>query len=334
MVAIVLATKATIATTATINMKNLLTILALFVLAFSAMAQQDAQYTQFMFNKIVFNPAYAGSHEGACFSGIYRTQWVNLEGAPTSQNLSFHTAFFHKRVGFGINIHHDNIGPTNIWNYAMMYAYRTKIGKGDLSFGVQGQIRDYQVNWQEVTAVHSGDVLQGFRADSKLIPNFGFGVYYGHENFFAGVSMPHLLNNDLTFQFDGNIQNSDFSRERRHLFAMGGLILPVSDIIKLKPAFLVKYVANAPFDMDLHAGVIFYDRINVGATYRIGGFRGNAGESIDFVLQLLITEKLKLGLAYDYTLSDIRTFQSGTYELMLEYCLISKQRGTTNPRFF
>ena len=146
--------------------------------------------------------------------------------------------------------------------------------------------------------------------------------------------MPHLLNNDLTFQYDGNIQNSDYSSEQRHLFAMGGLMLPVSDIIKIKPAFLLKYTPNAPLDIDLHAGVVFYDKINVGATYRIGGFQGNAGESIDFVLQLLITQRLKLGLAYDFTLSDIRNYQSGTYELMLEYCLVSKQRGTTNPRFF
>ena len=115
---------------------------------------------------------------------------------------------------------------------------------------------------------------------------------------------------------------------------MAGLILPVSDAIKLKPAMLVKYAPNAPVDIDLHGGVIFYDKVNVGATYRIGGFDGNAGESIDFVLQMVFTERIKVGIAYDYTLSDIRTYQSGSYEIMAEYCLISKQRGSTNPRFF
>ena len=315
-------------------MRNLFTILALFVLACSATAQQDAQYTQFMFNKIAFNPAYAGSHKAPCLSGIYRTQWVNLEGAPVSQNFNFHMPLFHNRIGIGLSVHHDRIGPTNTWNYAMQYAYRVKIGGGDLSFGVQGQIRDYQVDWQGLTAVHSGDALYGFREETKLIPNFGFGIYYGHDNFYAGVSMPRLLNNDLTFQYDGNIQNSDFSREARHFFGMAGLILPISDAIKLKPAALVKVAPNSPFDMDLHGGVIFYDKVNVGATYRIGGFQGNAGESIDFVLQLILSERLKIGLAYDYTLSDIRTYQNGTYELMVEYCMHSKQRGSTNPRFF
>ena len=315
-------------------MRYLFTILALLVLALSANAQQDAQYTQFMFNKVAFNPAYAGSHKAPCLSGIYRTQWVNLDGAPVSQNVNFHMPLFNNRVGIGLSIYHDDIGPTNTWNYAMQYAYRVKIAGGDLSFGVQGQIRDYQVDWREVKSVHSGDALFGFREDSKLIPNFGFGIYYDRENFYAGVSMPRLLNNDLTFQYDGNIQNSDFAREERHFFGMAGFILPTSDAIKLKPALLVKYAPNAPLDIDLHAGVIFYDKLNIGATYRVGGFQGNAGESIDFILQMVFTERLKAGIAYDYTLSDIRTYQSGTYELMLEYCIHSKQRGTTNPRFF
>ncbi len=315
-------------------MRYLFTILVLLVLVLSANAQQDAQYTQFMFNKIAFNPAYAGSHKAPCLSGIYRTQWVNLDGAPVSQNVNFHMPLFNNRVGIGLSIYHDDIGPTNTWNYAMQYAYRTKVGGGDLSFGVQGQIRDYQVDWREVKSVHSGDALFGFREDSKLIPNFGFGIYYDRENFYAGVSMPRLLNNDLTFQYDGNIQNSDFAREERHFFGMAGFILPTSDAIKLKPALLVKYAPNAPLDIDLHAGVIFYDKLNIGATYRVGGFQGNAGESIDFILQMVFTERLKAGIAYDYTLSDIRTYQSGTYELMLEYCIHSKQRGSTNPRFF
>jgi len=260
-------------------MRYLFTILVLLVLVLSANAQQDAQYTQFMFNKIAFNPAYAGSHKAPCLSGIYRTQWVNLDGAPVSQNVNFHMPLFNNRVGIGLSIYHDDIGPTNTWNYAMQYAYRTKVGGGDLSFGVQGQIRDYQVDWREVKSVHSGDALFGFREDSKLIPNFGFGIYYDRENFYAGVSMPRLLNNDLTFQYDGNIQNSDFAREERHFFGMAGFILPTSDAIKLKPALLVKYAPNAPLDIDLHAGVIFYDKLNIGATYRVGGFQGNAGES-------------------------------------------------------
>lgn len=315
-------------------MKNLFTVIA-FLWGFGvSLAQQDVQYTQFMFNKIAFNPAYAGSHETPCFSGIYRTQWVNLEGAPVSQSLNFHTPIFGNRVGLGLAIHHDKIGPTNTWNYSMMYAYRMKIGSGNLSLGIQGQIRDYRVDWREITAVNAGDALFGFGEESKLIPNFGIGAYYGQDNFYVGVSVPRLLSNDLTFQYDGNIQNSDFSKEERHVYAMGGLIIPISSSIKLKPAVLFKYATNAPIDLDLHGGLIFFDKINIGATYRVGGFEGSGGESIDFVLQMILSDRIKAGIAYDYTLSEIRNYQSGTYELMLEYCLVSKQKGNTNPRFF
>jgi type IX secretion system PorP/SprF family membrane protein len=296
--------------------------------------QQETQYTQFMFNKIAFNPAYAGSLAGPTFSGIYRTQWVKLEGAPISQNFSFHSPLLNNKIGIGVNIQQDKIGPTNTWNYSLMYAYRVKMDQGHISFGLQGQIRDYRVKWSDLTATHSGDVLYGAIEQSKLIPNFGMGVYFENQKFYAGLSVPRLLNGNLTFQYDGNIQNTDYAKEARHLYLTGGLILPVSKSIKLKPALLLKYVSNSPMDIDLHGGIIFYDKFNLGATYRIGGFDGNGGESVDFVMQILFSERLKMGLAYDYTLSDIRSYHSGTYELMIEYSIITKQRGATNPRFF
>ena len=315
-------------------MRKLITIIFTCCFFFQSYGQQDVQYTQFMLNKIAFNPAYAGNHNAPCFTGIYRTQWVSLEGAPISQNFSFHTPLFKNRVGLGLNLHHDKIGPTRSWYYSMMYAYRIKMNSGHLSFGMQGLIRDYRVDWSGVTAIHSGDALYGMEVESKLIPNFGIGTYFQNNSFYVGLSIPRLLNGDLTFGYDGNIQNTDYSREERHIFLMTGLILPLSSAIKFKPAALLKYTANAPFDVDLHAGLIFYDRLNLGVTYRAGGIRQSVGESIDFVLQAIFTPQIKLGLAYDYTLSKIRDFQSGSYEIMLEYCLVSKQKGTTNPRFF
>ncbi len=296
--------------------------------------QQDAQYTQFMFNKIAFNPAYAGNHNAPCFTGLYRTQWIHLEGAPISQNFSFHTSLFDNRVGLGLNLHHDKIGPTHSWYYSMMYAYRIKMKNGNLSFGVQGLIRDYRVDWNDITAIHSGDVLYGTEAESKLIPNFGIGAYFQNDFFYAGLSMPRLLNGDLTFNYENNLQNTNYSKEERHVFLMTGFVLSLNNVMKFKPAALIKYAANAPLDIDLHIGTIFYDRLHIGVTYRVGGIRKSAGESIDFVLQTVFTPRIKLGLAYDYTLSKVRDFQSGSYEIMLEYCLVSKRRGATNPRFF
>ena len=272
-------------------------LLAGIILSSKGYGQQDAQYTQFMFNKIAFNPAYAGSQDAPCFAGIYRTQWVNLEGAPTSQNFSFHAPVFNKKVGLGLNLHHDKIGPTQSWYYSMMYAYRIKMKKGNLSIGMQALIRDYQVNWQEVTAIHSGDALYGVNENSKLIPNFGIGAYYHNNSFYIGLSIPRMLNGDLTFKKDNNTSQTNYAKEEEHSFLMAGIIIPLNHTIKFKPAALIKYTPNAPLDIDLHAGIIFYDRLNLGLTYRAGGIRESVGESIDFVCQFVLSPNLKLGIS-------------------------------------
>lgn len=333
---------------------NLLTIL--LIIAWQVNAQQYVQYTQFMFNKIALNPAYAGSKQGPTISGLHRTQWVNLEGAPVSQSFSFHTPILGDKLGLGVSIHQDDIGPTNSWFYNLQYAYRIPIGKGHLAMGIQGLIRSYRVDWAEVTAIQSNDPLFGATGDHKFLPNIGLGLYYHTDQFYAGASLPRLLRGDLTFSGTA-APNADFSYEERHGLLMVGGILPINDKIKFKPDGLLKYTPNAPLDIDLHAGLIFIDLFNIGVTYRVGGTTGirrtfrtpptpsstpipitqtsnSAGESLNFILQVLFSKNLKLGLAYDYTLSQVKDFHSGTYELMLEYTFTKKPTGNTNPRFF
>ena len=337
-------------------MKKINLLAILLIVAWQAKGQQYVQYTQFMFNKIALNPAYAGSKEGPTLSGLYRTQWVKLEGAPVSQSFSFHTPILGDKLGIGVSIHHDDIGPTNSWFYNLQYAYRIPIGKGHLAMGIQGLIRSYRVDWAEVTSIQSNDPLFGTADDQKFLPNIGAGLYYHTDQFYAGVSLPRIIRGDLTF-FGSTAPNADFSSEERHgLFMVGG-IFPLGDKLKLKSDGLIKYTPNAPLDIDLHAGVVFLDLFNIGATYRIGGITGqrrvittpvtatstpsvstqtrnSAGESLDFVLQILFSKNLKLGMAYDYTLSQVKDFHSGTYELMLEYMFTEKPTGNTNPRFF
>ena len=335
--------------------KTYLAIL-LLIISTQVYGQQYVQYTQFMFNKIALNPAYAGSRGAPTLSALYRTQWVNLEGAPVSQSFSFHTPLFGDKVGLGLSVHHDDIGPTNSWFYNMLYAYRIPVAKGHLALGIQALLRSYRVDWQEVTSIHSSDPLFGSGGDVKFLPNVGVGAYYHTEHFYAGMSMPRLLKGDLTFAGSTTV-NSDYSIEERHGLLMVGGIIPLNNQVKFKADGLVKYTNNAPLDIDLHAGVVLLDLFNIGATYRLGGVTGvtrtvtapaspgatpvpviqtrdSAGESIDFILQILFSQNLKLGLAYDYTLSQVRDFHSGTYEIMLEYSLGKKQLGNTNPRFF
>ena len=157
-------------------------------------AQQDAQYTQWMFNKLSLNPAYAVSSDYACVSCLHRSQWVGLEGAPVSQSLNVRVPFFKKRAGLGLSVNHDRIGPTNSWQVSGIYAYRLDFGNDrKLGIGLQGTLRSYRVKFSETTALESGDGDLPTADQSRTIPNFGVGLYYYTPKYFIGLSVPHIL---------------------------------------------------------------------------------------------------------------------------------------------
>ena len=296
--------------------------------------QQDAQYTQFMFNKLSLNPGYAVSTDYACISCLHRSQWTGLDGAPTSQSLNARLPMLKRNVGFGISVNHDVIGPTNSWSFSGIYAYRFRINeKHSLGIGLQGTLRRYQVDWDETSTIQSGDGLVPTGIQSKMIPNVGIGLYYYTQDYYLGVSMPHILEGDLTM-YDGPAGNSDFSREETHLFIMGGIIFRISDAVKFKPAFLLKYVQDTPLDLDLNGSFIFFDKFWAGLSYRMGGSYDSFGESLDLLLQLQATQNIRVGLSYDFTLSKLKDYNNGTYEFVLDYCLNPGNERLTNPRFF
>ncbi len=297
-------------------------------------AQQDAQYTQWMFNKLTLNPAYAVSGEHACFSGLHRSQWVGLEGAPRSQSFNGRIPLQGKNVGLGLSVNHDIIGPTRSWTINAIYAYRIDFGQGrKLGVGLQATARSYRVNFSETMAISPGDGLLPTTDQTRTVPNFGAGLYYYTPKYFIGLSVPRLVESDLNFS-DAAVNNADFSREERHAFLMAGAIFTLNDALKLKPSLLVSYVDDAPIDLDLHTSVIFYDTFWAGLTYRLGGFGGSLGESIDLVLQLQANRRIRVGFAYDYSLGKIRDTTNGTFEVVLDYCLKSDHTNLTNPRFF
>ncbi len=316
--------------------KNLnILMLALAMLSvLSLTAQQDAQYTQWMFNKLSLNPGYAVSSDYACGSALHRSQWVGLEGAPVSQSLNVRIPFQGKNAGVGLSINHDKIGPTNSWTVSGIYAYRIDFGNNrTLGIGLQGTVRSYRVNYTETVSIQSGDGIIPTTDEARTIPNFGVGLYYSTPKYFIGLSAPRLLEGDLSFFNDGS-GNTDFSREERHAFLMAGVVFELNNALKLKPSVLFKYVADAPFDADLHASLIFYDTFWAGLTYRLGGIGDSAGESLDLVLQLQLSRAIRLGFAYDYSLSKVRDYSDGTFEVVLDYCLNPGNDRLTNPRFF
>lgn len=297
-------------------------------------AQQDAQFTQFMFNKLTFNPGYAGSTLAPCLSVIHRQQWVGLQGAPVSSAFSFNTALAKDRVGMGLTFVHDKIGPTRDWSARLAYSYRLPIEEGTLSIGLQGVLRQYRVVWADAVLTHGGDNSVMMASNSRLLPNAGIGVYYEQQDFYVGISMPRILENQLDLLEDFVATTDVTSLANQHIFGMVGVLLDITDDIKVKPATLIKYVQDAPVDMDLNITAILKNDLWVGASYRFGGSRSNGiGESVSILAQYQITNNLRVGAAYDFTLSEIRSQTSGTYEFYITYCMKNTGR-ISNPRFF
>ncbi len=317
-------------------MKKIFFLFLLHFLTFGATAQQEQQYTQFMYNKLAYNPAYAGSNMAACFTALHRSQWIGLDGAPKAQLVSFNTPMLNGRVGVGGNIAHQSIGIDSRITADAAYAYRFPVAHGFLGVGIQASIRYRSINFSDQRLISTVPLSQDDAIEqglqSKIVPNFGAGVYYNTEKFFLGISIPRLVRNRIGFLEVNGIT----AREESHIYAMGGFIIPISSNLKMQPQALIKFAPRSPFDFEGNLSFMYLDKYSLGASYRVGNYANkNLGESVDFLVGLQATEKLMFGFAYDYSLSPIRNKNSGSIEVMLRYCMRKAEgENFVNPRFF
>jgi type IX secretion system PorP/SprF family membrane protein len=321
----------------TLKKINIFLLFCLFFIQKNTLtAQQEQHFTQFMYNKLAYNPAYAGSNFSTCLTALHRSQWIGFEGAPSAQLVSFDTPLLNGRVGVGGNLIRQTIGVTNNITVDGAYAYRVPVAHGNLSVGLQASARYRSVDFNDsrliatTTLSQDAAIEQGLR--NKLVPNFGVGAYYNQENFYIGLSAPRLIKNNIGLSNTA----TGLSKEERHIYAMAGLVFDVSDNLKLQPQALFKYAKNTPFDAEANVNAIFADKYTFGMSYRFGGSTQKGfGESIDFLTAMQLSEKFWLGLSYDYSLSELRDYNAGSLEVMLRYC-IRKSEGETfvNPRFF
>jgi type IX secretion system PorP/SprF family membrane protein len=318
-------------------MKNKLLIIlaALLVSPLSLFAQQEEQFTQFMFYKLGFNPGYAGGQSGAAISILARNQWIGFDGAPQTQLITFNAPLLNDRVGVGGSILRQSIGVTSYYTAEAAYAYRIKAGRGVLGLGLQGSVRLLRINFSALEGTQAIGIDNAVPASlqSKYIPNFGFGAYYNTDRFYVGLSAPRLLQNNMIINDEALFLN----KERRHYYFMGGLIIPLGEAVQLQPQMLLKFVSNVPFDADLNCNLIFNERFTTGLSYRIGGNAiNNNGESVSLLFAAQITDNLLLGMSYDATLTELRNHSSGTAEIALRYGIggISKGKDFVSPRFF
>ncbi len=297
-----------------------------------ATAQQDFQYTQFMFNKMSFNPAYAGTKGNLFLSAIYRKQWFGIDRAPQTATLNAHGAIAKKRVGLGLSISYDQIGFSDRIGIETNYSYIIPFkNQSFLSLGLRGGVYYSQIRWDEADLIDQDDASIPMAASSLIVPNFGAGIYYQSKRWYAGLSVPHLFVNEGDFNISGSngVVEPDFTQ---HFYGMGGFMFDLAEGVQIQQNLLLKYVINAPLSVDLNVSFVFVQSVLLGVTYRVG-------DSVDALLQWQISPQLRIAAAYDFSITQLQRYNSGSIEAMVSYYFI-KNTGNKgdyelgNERFF
>jgi type IX secretion system PorP/SprF family membrane protein len=307
------------------------TIILLILLGtFSSNAQQDPQYTQYMYNTEVVNPAYAGQRDALSFGMLLRTQWVGLEGAPETGTFTVSSPIGAlSNMGLGLAIVHDKIGPATETNINIDYSYSiTTSASSELSFGLKAGLDILDVDYTKLNIFDITDPRFQNNVDNKVQPQIGAGVYFNTNKFYAGLSVPNFL---ATKHFEesslAGVNSNTIAAERMHYFLIAGYVFDLSDNLKFKPATLVKAVSGSPLQWDFSANFLINEKFTVGAAYR-----WSAAVSAMFGFQA--TNQIFIGFGYDYQSTDIESFSDGSYELMLRFELFKKPERVLTPRFF
>lgn len=313
-------------------MKKILLFLFILAAGFSLEAQQDHHYTQFMYNKLLINPAYAGSRGVPTLTAVYRNQWVGFDGAPQSALVSFNSPFLSKRVGVGLNLSHESAGLQRDFFASLAYSYDLIAKEGiSLRIGVLGSVRALSTDFSSANPVNPNDPSIDNQRVNELLGNVGAGVYATFvERYYIGFSVPRIYSNTFGFNSDPTVEL--LAKEYRHFYGMAGGIFPLNEDINLMPAILLKYVQNAPFDADLNVNLDFKKKFTAGISYRLGG--DGPGESIDLLAFWQATPEIGVGAAYDFSLSQIKDYTAGSFELLLQADLKKQKKKMSNPRFF
>lgn len=330
--------------------KQILILLAVLYLAnTSVQAQQDPMFTKYMFNSLVFNPGYAGSHEYMSVRLLYRNQWWGIEGAPKTQSMTIHSPLG-DRVGVGLSLVNDAIGATASTSANASYAYRIPFGKGKVSIGLQAGAMNWRADWT-VLRFKDPKGLDGAFEDtnpSLWLPNFGAGVFYYSQLFYIGFSSPNLINADLRKDVDSSI--TKWAKRYRHFYLTGGAALPINGpALIFKPSFLIKSVGllgdfsndaganrvGAPTEFDVDLSLMFFETLWVGLSFRSAiEVTKSSIDSGDVWASFYLKNGLRIGASYDYTLTKLQEYAEGSFEVMLGYDFNYAPRQVATPRYF
>lgn len=290
-------------------------------------AQQEPLYTQYMFNTISVNPGYTGTRNALNMVFLSRLQWVGLDGAPKTNTFSMHTPIANNKMGVGFSVVADNIGPVKNSYIALDYAYKVNLSPSlILSMGLKGGIYNYYAGLQGVDLGNpNADPSFNGNLEQKMQPNAGVGFYLYSNRYYAGFSVPSIIEASLSdYQTASSAPNS----LKRHYFLMAGYVFDMGSDWKFKPSFIEKIVTGSPLSTDLTAHFIYQNTYWMGMTYRVG-------DAISLLLEMQVTRQLLVGYSYDYTLSNISSYSNGSHEIVISYDFDGFMKNKVkSPRFF
>jgi type IX secretion system PorP/SprF family membrane protein len=298
-------------------------IIALALLCGSAaFSQQMPQFTQYMFNTISINPAYAGSRETLSLVGLHRSQWIGLDGGPTTQTFSIHSPMRNEKVGLGLSFINDELGFENFTYIYGDFSYTIQVSeKTKLAFGLKGGFTSYSIDQELRDAEPTDPAIYGI--ENRWSPNIGAGAFLHTNRWYVGLSAPRILNTDYNGTDDYE------ALEKVSYYLTGGVVVDINDNTKFKPSFMLKATNGAPLSYDITGNFLFNEKLWLGAAYRFDQSAGALGGIVDFQ----VSKQFRIGYAYEHPISDIRPYTSGTHEILLMF-EVFKSKRVKSPRYF
>jgi len=303
-------------------------MVVLILWGFESKAQQVPMFTHYSFNTLAFNPAYAGSRDALTITALHRSQWVSFDGAPKTQTITAHSPVFNEKVGIGFSFLNDKIGPSNTSSFYFDFSYKIKISeKAKLAFGLKGGMNYHLIDLNGLTVKEANDPVFQSDLKSEFLPNFGFGLYYFTNKYYAGISIPELLEND--FKTNSVSGSTNLASEKKHYFLIGGAVFNINEDFKVKPTTFIKITAGAPITADLTALVYFRNKLWFGPMFR-------TGDAVGALIGIFISNQLSVGYSFDWSIANTTfKYNGGSHEILIRYDFILKQnKKIRSPRYF
>ncbi|WP_179335239.1 PorP/SprF family type IX secretion system membrane protein [Winogradskyella costae] len=311
-------------------MKHYFLLLLIFMSVSLSFSQQDSQYTQYMYNTQVINPGYIGSKDVLSFGLLYRSQWVGFEGAPKTGTFTISSPIGDtKKMGIGLSIVNDQIGPATETSIVADYSYSLMFSDvSRLSFGVKAGVNFLDVDYTKLNIYDDNDFQFEENINNRLYPQIGAGIYYNTDKLYLGLSVPNLLNSKH-YNADSidDISADALAIERLHYFLIAGYVFDINKNLKFKPATMIKMVDGSPLQVDISGNFLINEKFTLGAAYRFDA-------AITAMAGFQITNKLFVGMGYDYQTTDIETYSDGSYEVFLKFDVFKNVERILTPRFF